>query len=371
MAASKKPPGEGLKKKSGNLWRFLAPIAQVQTSIGPIYLYPLRVRDLPDFQNLESAEASLKVRKFLPNIGSLTAISEKAQEYVPLSQADVQALSDDEVETIADTYLKSYKRWNGGESKPIARDGGETASAYLVRLVSIDIEWHETSRKQFLQALSVPRSLREQVRESTSSLALALESYDKFVLAPRLSARHSPPSIEIPQGQLPNLALQQTRYDAERWAESMEQGLQTQKLTAESSRALKGLAAVATSIMDQLNERELKAHKFTVLQACLAGFAIVVAIVLPGAALYFTWSAYEQDKDSAITEKLWHSNLLTVIEQESQQLSLATYENSALRQQVKLLDTRIAGLEEALGAALQREASKETSDLSINTKNKN
>ena len=356
MTASKKRPGEGPKKKSLDLLRVRAPIAQVQTSIGPIDLYPLRVRDLSDFQNLESAEANLKVRKFLPNIGSLTAISEKAQEYVPLSQADVQALSDDEVETIADTYLKSYKRWNGGESKPIARDGGETASAYLVRLMSSEIEWHEISRKQFLQSFSIPGTLLNQVRNSTSSLALALGSYGKLV-----TAEKEPP-------QLDRSYESRARSEAERRSENTEWARQNLELTAASAQTLADLGKVATTLMEQLNERAQKTHSFTVLQACLAGFAIVVAIVLPGAALYFTWSAYEQDKDSAITEKLWHSNLLTVIEQESQQLSLTAYENLALRQQVKVLDTRIAGLEGALGAALQREASKETPDLSINTK---
>ena len=97
MTELKQPTGGSSGKKSLDLIRTLAPIATVQTSIGAIYLYPLRVRGLPDFQNLESAEASLKVRKFLPNIGSRAAISDKAQEYIPLSQTDALKLSDDEV----------------------------------------------------------------------------------------------------------------------------------------------------------------------------------------------------------------------------------------------------------------------------------
>jgi hypothetical protein len=73
MTESKQPHGDEPKKKSLKLLLRSKPVAEVETSIGRIYLYPLRVRDMTDFEKLEPAEAIDQIRNFLTSIGSLLA----------------------------------------------------------------------------------------------------------------------------------------------------------------------------------------------------------------------------------------------------------------------------------------------------------
>ena len=53
------------------------PVADVETLAGRIYLYPLRVRDMTDFEKLEPGDAVSQIRAFLPSIGSLTVESDE------------------------------------------------------------------------------------------------------------------------------------------------------------------------------------------------------------------------------------------------------------------------------------------------------
>lgn len=53
MTESKKPNGDETKKKSLNLQLRTKPVAEIKTSFGCIYLYPLRARDMSDFEKLQ------------------------------------------------------------------------------------------------------------------------------------------------------------------------------------------------------------------------------------------------------------------------------------------------------------------------------
>ena len=87
MTESNPRPGEEPKKKSLKLLLRSKPATDVETSAGRIYLYPLRMRDMADFEKLESGDAVSQIRAFLPNIGSLTVESDEAPERVPLDAA--------------------------------------------------------------------------------------------------------------------------------------------------------------------------------------------------------------------------------------------------------------------------------------------
>ena len=65
MTESKQPHGDEPKKKSLKLLLRSKPVAEVETSIGRIYLYPLRVRDMTDFEKLEPAKAIDQIKNFL------------------------------------------------------------------------------------------------------------------------------------------------------------------------------------------------------------------------------------------------------------------------------------------------------------------
>ena len=57
MTQSSSPSGEEPKKTSLKLLLRSKPTADVDTSAGRIYLYPLRVRDMTDFGKLEPGDA--------------------------------------------------------------------------------------------------------------------------------------------------------------------------------------------------------------------------------------------------------------------------------------------------------------------------
>ena len=84
MTESKQPNGDEPKKKSLKILLRSKPVAEVETSIGRIYLYPLRVRDMTDFQKLEPKEAIDQVRNFFTSIGSLTLESDEKPDRIPL-----------------------------------------------------------------------------------------------------------------------------------------------------------------------------------------------------------------------------------------------------------------------------------------------
>jgi hypothetical protein len=54
------------KKKGLNISLFLGPTADVQTSIGKIYLYPMRVSDFSCFEKIVAEEPMARFREFLP-----------------------------------------------------------------------------------------------------------------------------------------------------------------------------------------------------------------------------------------------------------------------------------------------------------------
>ena len=75
MTESNPSPGEEPNKKSLKLLLRSKPVAEVETSAGRIYIYPIRVRDMTDFGKLEPADAVTQIRNFLTSIASLTVES--------------------------------------------------------------------------------------------------------------------------------------------------------------------------------------------------------------------------------------------------------------------------------------------------------
>ena len=84
MTGSNPTSGEEPKKKSLKLLLRSKPAAEVDTAAGRIYLYPLRVRDMTDFEKLEPGDSVNQVRNFLTSIASLTVESDEAPERIPL-----------------------------------------------------------------------------------------------------------------------------------------------------------------------------------------------------------------------------------------------------------------------------------------------
>lgn len=367
MTESKQPHGDEPKKKSLKLLLRSKPVTEVETSIGRIYLYPLRVRDMTDFEKLEPAEAIDQIRNFLTSIGSLALESDETPERIPLDPEIAKTLSDDEVELLSEAYVQSsvwQKVREGDEDrKPVAREDGETASAYLIRLVRDEVEQQHQSAKQLHEKmLGSSSSLFDQVRRSTSALGSTLSSYEQLTKF----AKPAQPEIEPIRTDhfdaFNRHMVEQARERAEERAEEMALARLTGQMTAESAKTLKDLAEAATTLMEQFDECDRKTDKSTRKQITIAVWSVGISAVLALLALIISGFAYLQDRDNGVSGDQWQAKLLTAIEQGNQQSSAIERENEALREQVKSLSSRIAGLEAAQRATVKSTASNQKPD---------
>lgn len=364
MTESKQPNGDEPKKKSLKILLRSKPVAEVETSIGRIYLYPLRVRDMTDFQKLEPKEAIDQVRNFFTSIGSLTLESDEKPDRIPLDPAIAKTLSNDEVELLSEAYVQSsvwQKAREGDEDrKPVAQEDGETASAYLIRLVRDEVEQqHQSAKHLHEKMLDSSRSLFDQVRKSTSALGSTLSAYEQFTKFAKSAQLENQPIRTDHVDALNNHMIEQARERAEERAEEMAFARLTGQMTAESAKTLKDLAEAATTLMEQFDERDQKTDKSTRKQITIAVWSVGISAVLALLALIVSGLSYIQDRDNGVSGDQWQAKLLTVIEKGNQQRSAVERENEALREQVKSLGARIADLEAAQHAGAQ--ASKETS----------
>lgn len=354
MTALNPPLGEEPKKKLLKLLLRSKPVAEIETSVGRIYLYPLRARDMTDFENLEPAEAVNQIRDFLTNVASLTMESDEAPERIPLDPVIAKGLSDHEIEQIAEAHVQSsdwQKVRESSERKPVVREAGETASAYLIRLLKDEIEHqHDAAKQLHEKMLDSSRGLFDQVRRSYTDLGAtvkAFESISRPTLKPSLSRGH----LEISN----HLAEHSARIERER-SEELEMVRLTGKMTAASAKTLKDLAEAATTLMEQFDERERKTDQSTRKQITIAVWSVGISAVLALLALIVSVFAYVQDRGSSSSEDQWQVKLLTAIEQGNQQRSAAEHENETLREQVSVLGARISNLEAAQRAAASKTA---------------
>lgn len=367
MTESKQPDGDGPKKISLKLLLRSKPIAEVETSIGRIYLYPLRLKDMTDFEKLEPAEAIDQFRNFLSSIGSLTVESDEAPERIPLDKEIAKTLSDYEVEQIAEAYVQSseWQRVRDGseDRKPVAREDGESASTYLICLVKGEIEKRNQSAKQMHEKiLGSSRGLFDQVRKSTSALGSTLSAYEQLTKFAKPSPLEIQP-IRTDQFDAVNRHIaEQARERAEERAEEMALARLTGQMTAESAKTLKDLAEAATTLMEQFDERDRKTDKATRKQITIAVWSVGISAVLALLALIVSGFAYLQDRDNSSSGDHWQLKLLTAIEQGNQQRSVIERENNALQEQVKVLDARIEDLEADQRATVEPEALKQQPD---------
>ena len=363
MTESNPPLGEEPQKKSLKLLLRSKPATDVETLAGRIYLYPLRVRDMTDFEKLEPGDAVSQIRSFLPSIGSLT---DEAPERIPLDSGIADGLSDDEIERAADAYAKSSAwqtvRDGSQERKPVVQEAGETASAFLVRLLKAEVEdYHQSAKRMHEAMLGSNRGLFDQVRKSTSVLGSTLSAYEELTKFSKPAPLEIQPIRTDHFDALNRQMVQQAHERAKERAEEMELTRLTGQMTAESAKTLKDLAEAATTLMEQMDERDRRTDQSTRTQITIAVWSVGISAVLALFALIVSGFAYVQDRDSSSSEDQWQVKLLTAIEQGNQQRSAAEHENETLREKVNVLGARIADLEAAQRDATAKKAESATS----------
>lgn len=353
--AESQPEGNPRKVTLKHLLRS-EPVGDVHTSAGRIYLYPLRVRDLTDFRKLAPTDAVSQIRAFLPCIGSFTAESDETPERMPLEAEIASGLSDNEVEELAEAYVQSSAllstREGSQEQKPLPREPGEPASGYLVRLVKADVEHHDQIAKRLHEkVLGSTRGIFDQVRKSTAMLGSSVSAYEQFAKDSKV------PSLEIQPVRMDHFhavndqLARQARERAEERAEEMELTRLTGQMTAESAKTLRDLAEAATTLMERLDERDRRNDRSTRTQIKIALWSVASSAVLALIAALFAGFSYVQDRDNNSSEDRWQEKVLTAVESRNQRSAAAEKANQALREQVTVMEGRIADLEKVQRAA--------------------
>lgn len=329
----------------------LRPVAEMDTPIGRLFLFPLRSSDIRDFDEISSIELDKRIREFLPCIASLSPDYSWEKEQSRITHDQVQSLSDQTVEEIAEVYalsnaLQSAREGNR-DRNPIAWDANESSTAFLDRLLRSEVEEQASqSRKLAAQVLGSTQGLFDQARKSSSVLGSTLTEFE------RLTKGATPPvEIRSPGMDRVNAAIEQSarqaRERARERAEELETVRLTGKMTAESAKALKELVDAAATLMEQMDERDQKTDRTIRKQITIAVWAVGISAGLALLALIVSGFGYLQDRDSIVSGDQWQAKILAVIEQEAEQRSVTEWENLELREQVRSLGIRIADLETA------------------------
>lgn len=331
--------GNPPKKKLLDLSLFLGPTTDVQTSIGNLYLFPLRVSDVSRLEKLAVNEPPARLREFLPYVASLSSPSKIEKDREPLETELIAQLSDDEVETIAEAYASSSAlkeaREGSKDRSGLPREDGEMSTAYLDRLLKKEledqVEGMQRMRKQMLASTS---SIFDQMRKSSSVLGSTLTDYE------RISRTIAAPAIETKHLEFSNhIAEHHARLARER-AEELEMVRLTGQMTAQSATTLRDLAEAASTLLENLDERDRRSDRVTRIQLWIAVGSVVVAAVLSGAAFF-------QDNANNTTNDKWQGELLSSINEGNRQRSTAEEENKKLKTKVEELSDAVSRLSAA------------------------
>lgn len=118
----------------------LKPVANIDTNIGRIFLYPLTIGAIEKYTSSLEASAIERIRKFLPTISSLSPDRKESK----LSLNQMAQLSDDEIELISEVYTLSgqFKQLEESEDNKlvVVRNKNESNSEFLDRLLKAEVD---------------------------------------------------------------------------------------------------------------------------------------------------------------------------------------------------------------------------------------
>lgn len=337
------------KKKVLNLDQLFGPATTVQTSIGTLYLYGLRVSDLAALERLVATEPLARIRAFLPCIASMVETKGFKDERQPPTPEDLNRLTDVEVQHVAEAYAATLLRSSIGDEEAAEKPQrlpNEDAVTYLDRLLKHEAENQvrqmRTMREKMLASTS---SIFDQVRKSSSSLGSTLSDFH------RLTKSATPTELRVPNMDHFHVMNEQFARQARERAEELEMVRLTGKMTAESAQTLKDLAEAATVLLEQLDERDKKADKSTRKQITIAVWSVGVSAVLALLALIVSGFAYYQDSANNEAGDKWQAELIGVVREGNLQRSAAEKEAQRLRDQVAALEAKIARIGSAQASA--------------------
>lgn len=341
--------GDEPKKKGFDFSSLLKHVAEVNTPIGKLYLFPLRDSDIRGFNLLSATDHMNRAREFLPCIASLYPDYGLKHERVGITPDQASSLSDEMVEAIAEAFVSSNglrsAREGGKDRAPIVREEDEPATAYLDRLMRSEVEEEANQFKKLReQVLGSTHGIFDQMRKASQALGDTRLQFERLTKASAFPASLSP-SIETKSLEFNNHMAEYNARLARERSEDREMVRLTGQMTAQSAETLQELAAAASTMLEKLDLRDEEAKHTTKVQLWIAVGSVIVSALLALVALVVSIAAYNQDKENISSGDKWQASVLEELKAANQKSSSAEASNRELRQTVEKLRAKVSELE--------------------------
>jgi len=332
---------------------------RVETSIGPLSLFPQRFEDIGAFSKLPLDEpSSNRLRLYLPYIAARSDGLIENGNCSRIDEASSQQLPDEDLERIAEAYLSMPERRQIAEgagplSSPIVRADGESATAYLDRLLKADHErqmedlkgTYESLRKGPGQPLS---SALADVDRHASSLRDVATSVVQDLAGQEhgseLGPNAIPSSLEGNRPLLSDVEIMQNERLKRVRDEEIALTRSICIVTTQSALLVASLSETATRFIREFSETTQKSEEAT--RASLR--TVLVSVLIMGAFAAIAASAaivsYLQERENRQVRDQWQESVLRSMKETA----------AAQEAQIKSLDDRIRELgdrQTALAAA--------------------
>lgn len=345
------------KKKGLDLSIFLKHVAEVDTSIGKLYLFPLRDADIRAFNALPATDAAGRVREFLPCIASLSSDYSLNQERDGITADQASNLSDQTVESLAEAYALSNGLRSAREKvrEPVVRATDEPATAFLDRLLRNEVEEQATQFKKLTeQVLGSTHGIFDQVRKASQALGDTRQQFERLTRASAFPTGVFP-SIETKSLEFSNHMAEHSARLARERSEDREMVRLTGQMSAQSAETLQELAAASSTMLEKLDQRDEEAKHTTKVQLWIAVGSVVVSAFLAGASFLQDWCNNKSGDD-------WQGKVLEELKATNTRSSKLESENEILRQKLEYLNS-------AVNAQGQKPASSKSAPANQVTKN--
>lgn len=333
-------------KKGLDLKITIKHVAEVDTPIGKLYLFTLRVSDLRAYSKLDATDAIERIRTFLPCIASLSTDYAFNQERIGITVDQALQLTDQTVQKIAETYALSSALRSAREGEkdrePIVRATDEPATEFLDRLllkkVAEQANQLENIKKQLLGST---HGIFDQVRKSSQTLGETWKQFEKLNRASTIPKGIAHPVENSAFESMKLITEQQKKMGRER-AEDRELVRLTGQMSAQSAKTLQQLADAASTMLEKLDERDVGAKRATKVQLWIAVVSIIISAVLALFSLIFSVAAFYQDKLNFSSGGKWEDKVLNELKAVNKNSARIESEMQALRQKMEHMNSDLS-----------------------------
>jgi hypothetical protein len=318
-----------------NLDRLVKPIRTVPSSVGDIFLYRLRTSDYEGLAVIAGSTSTDRVRSFLPRVASLVQVKSFNEDRPPLSAAAIRQLSDTEVEGLASQYAASllHPPRKDAERPQPERQEAEAASSFLERLLQNEVAEQSLQMQKLRESVtSSTTSMFDQVRKSTSKLGTTVGAFDRLY-----ESQNQVESLLVPTLDHTNAITKQYERQARERAEELQMVRLTGKMTAESAETLRSLAEAATTLLEQMDQRDRKSDRVTNRQITIAVWSVGVSAALALLALVISTFSYLQDRNKNESEDKWQTELVNLVKKTNQQRASEKFKVEQLETELEKL----------------------------------